>query len=161
MTLWSAAVGVACVAASGLVALVLRGGRFAPAAGFTDGPTVRVAAGTVLLVVLFALSGLASGSLLRNSPAAVSLLFVVPVAVEPLLRVILSINGLHAVAGLGRFLPFTAGGQLIAYSTTVDPSIQVVFRSDLSPLAGGLTLAAVVAVLLAAALVLFQRRDAA
>src|SRR5450759_2394009 len=65
-----------------------------------------------------------------------------------------------AVAGIGRFLPFGAGGQLYAYSTRVDPRVPAAFRNDLTPLAGGLTLATVTAVLLVAAFVLFQRRDA-
>lgn len=157
---WSGAVGVGCVAASALVAIVLRGQRFAPGVGFTDGRTVRVAVGTVLLVTLFALAGLAFGWLLRSIPAAVSLLFVLPIAIEPLLRVILSIRALAGVAGIGRFLPFTAGAQLVAYSTRIDPSVPPAFRNDLSALAGGLTLAATTTVLLVAAQILFQRRDA-
>jgi len=157
---WSGAVGVGCVAASALVAIVLRGQRFAPGVGFTDGRTVRVAVGTVLLVTLYALAGLAFGWLLRSIPAAVSLLFVLPIAIEPLLRVILSIRALAGVAGIGRFLPFTAGTQLVAYSTRIDPSVPPAFRNDLSALAGGLTLAATTTVLLVAAQILFQRRDA-
>ena len=157
---WSGAVGVCCVAASALVAIVLRGQRFAPDVGFTDGQTVRVAVGTVLLVTLYALAGLAFGWLLRSIPAAVSLLFVLPIAIEPLLRVILSIRALAGVAGIGRFLPFTAGAQLVAYSTRIDPSVPPAFRNDLSALAGGLTLAATTTVLLVAAQILFQRRDA-
>jgi ABC-2 type transport system permease protein len=157
---WSAAVAVGCVAVSAVVAVVLRGGRFAPGVGFTDGPTLRVVAGTVLFVLLYALVGVGFGWLLRNIPAGVSLLFVLPIAIEPLLRVILSINALHAIAGIGRYLPLTAGGQLVAYSTRIDPSVPAAFRNDLSPLAGGLTLTVAVAVLLVVASVLFQRRDA-
>lgn len=139
---------------------MLRGQQFAPGVGFTDGRTVRAAVGTVLLVTLYALAGLAFGWLLRSSPAAVSLLFVLPIAIEPLLRVILSIRALAGVAGIGRFLPFTAGAQLVAYSTRIDPSAPPAFRNDLSALAGGLTLAATTTVLLVAAQILFQRRDA-
>jgi energy-coupling factor transporter ATP-binding protein EcfA2 len=155
----SAAVGAVCVAASALVDLVLRN-RFAPGVGFADGPTLRVAAGTVLFVVLISLAGLAFGWLLRSVPAAVGLLFVLPIAVEPLLRAILSIQALHAFAGPGRYLPFTAGAHLVAYSTAVDPSVPAAFRNDLTPLVGGLTLATVLAVMLAAAFLLFRRRDA-
>lgn len=160
VTLWSAVVGAVCVAASAVVVAVLGGGRFAPGVGFTDGPTARVAAGTVLYVVLIALLGLGLGWLFRNIPAAVSLLFVLPLVAEPIVRAILSIHALHSIAGIGRFLPFGAGAQLYAYSTRVDHTTPAAFRNDLSPLAGGLTLAAVTAVLLAAAFVLFQRRDA-
>jgi len=75
-------------------------------------------------------------------------------------RAILSIHALHSIAGIGRFLPFGAGSQMYAYSTQVDHTTPAAFRNDLSPLAGGLTLAAFTAVLLAAAFVLVQRRDA-
>lgn len=157
---WSAAVAGCSVALSSVVAVLLRGGRFAPGVGFGDGPTLRVAAGTVLFVVLYALVGVGFGWLLRSVPAGVSLLFVLPIAVEPLLRVILSIGALDPVAGIGRFLPLTAGGQLVAYSTRIDPSVPEAFRNDLSPLTGGLTLTAALAVLLLASAVLFRRRDA-
>jgi ABC-2 type transport system permease protein len=160
VSMWAAAVGTLCVGMSALVILILGRGRFGPEVGFLDGATIRVIGGTVLLVVLFALLGLGLGWALRNVPAAVALLFVLPVAVEPILRVLLSIKALDAFAGLGRFLPFTAGGQLVAYSTRVDPSVPAALRNDLSPLAGGLTFMAVIAVLLLVAAVLFQRRDA-
>jgi ABC-2 type transport system permease protein len=159
-TLWAAAVAMVCVGASAVVLVVLRGGRFAAGVGFDDWPTQRVALGTALYVILIALLGLGFGWLFRNIPAAVSLLFVLPLVVEPILRAVLSIKALHSIAGIGRYLPFGAGGQLYAYSTRVDPRVPAAFRNDLSPLAGGLTLAAVTAVLLVVAYVLFQRRDA-
>lgn len=160
VTLCAAAVAVVCVAASALVVAVLGGGRFAPGVGFTGGPTERVAAGTVVYVVLIALLGLAFGWLFRSIPASVSLLFVLPLVAEPILRAVLSIRALDPISGIGRFLPFGAGAQLYAYSTRVNPDIPAAFRNDLSPLAGGLTLALVTAVLLGAAFLLFQRRDA-
>lgn len=160
VTLWAAAVGLVCVAGSAAVVAALGGGRFAAGVGFGDGATLRVAAGTVLYVVLIALLGTAFGWLLRNIPAAVSLLFALPLVAEPIVRGVLSIDALNAVAGIGRFLPFGAGAQLYAYSTQIDPTVPAAFRNDLSPWAGGLTLAAVTAVLLTAALLLFQRRDA-
>jgi ABC-2 type transport system permease protein len=159
VSLWATGVGTACIGMSALVILIIGKGRFGPEVGFIDRTTIRVVGGTVLLVVLFSLLGLGLGWLLRNVPAAVALLFVLPVAVEPMLRVLLSIKALHAFAGLGRFLPFTAGGQLVAYSTRVDRSVPTAFRNDLSPLTGGLTFMAVIAVVLIVAGVLFQRRD--
>lgn len=161
ITLWAAGVGVACVALSALFLALFGGGRFQPGVGLTGGPTERVALGVVLYVVLVALVGLALGWLFRNVPAAVTLLLVIPFIAEPLIRAILSIEALEPVAGIGRFLPFTAGQQLFAYSTTTfDPEIPEIFRNDLTPLTGGLTLAAVTAVLLALAHALFLSRDA-
>ena len=157
---WSLVVALACVLASAGVALLLGGGRFAAGVGPTGGPTERVAAGSVAYVVLVALLGLGLGWLLRNVPAAVSLLLLLPLVVEPIVRGVLSIGALEPLADIGRYLPFGAGAQLYAFSTEVDPQVPAAFRNDLSPLAGGLTLAAVTAALLAAAYALFQRRDA-
>jgi len=159
VTAFSAAVGAACLAVASLVLLIMGQGRYAPGVGWN--PThLRVAAGAVLLVTLFGLFGLALGCLFRAMPVAVSLLFALPIAVEPLLRVILSVGALDSISGVGRYLPFTAGAQLVAYTTAVDPSVPEALRNDLTPLVGGLTLTAVVAVLLLGALTLFERRDA-
>ena len=160
VALWSALVGGLTVLLAALVAVLLRGGRFDPAVSLTAGPTPRMAVGVVLYVVLSALVGLAVGWLFRNIPAAVTLLLVVPLIVEPLLKIVLSLDALEPVAGIGRFLPFTAGAQLYAYSTVADPDIPEAFRSDLGPLAGGLTFGLLALVLLAAAYLLFRRRDA-
>lgn len=159
VALWAA--GVAAIGVLLCVAVAAAfGSRFAPGVGPTGGPTERVALGVVLYVVLSALLGLALGWLFRNVPAAVTLLLVLPLIVEPLIRAVLSIGSLESIAGAGRFLPFGAGAQLYAYSTRVDPDIPAAFRNDLSPLTGGLTFAVVTAVLLALAYALFQRRDA-
>lgn len=160
VVVWSAAVAALAVALAVLVAELFGGDRFEPGVGLSVGATPRVALGVVLYVVLSALVGLAFGWLFRNIVAAVSLLLVMPIVVEPLLKLVLSLDALEPVASVGRFLPFTAGAQLYAYSTAIDPDIPEAFRNDLSPLAGGLTFAALALVLLAAAYALFQRRDA-
>lgn len=160
VAVWAAVVAVIAVALAGLVVVLFAGSRFAPGTSLTGGHTPRVALGVVAYVVLFSLVGLAFGWLFRNVPAAVTLLLVLPLVVEPLLRAVLSINALEPVAGIGRYLPFGAGAQLYAYTTQVDPQVPAAFRNDLSPLAGGLTLAAVTGLLLTVAYLLFQRRDA-
>lgn len=160
VALWAAVVGVLGVALSAVVAVLLRGSRYAPDVSLSGGATPRVALGVVPYIVLSALVGLAFAWLFRNLPAAVTLLLVLPLIVEPLLRAVLSIGALDAIAGIGRYLPFGAGGQLFAYSTAVNPDIPAAFRNDLSPLAGGLTFALVTAALLAVAYLLFRRRDA-
>jgi len=160
VALWSAAVAALTVALAALVALLLGGGRFDPGVSLSVAPVPRMALGVVLYVALSALIGLAFGWLFRNIPAAVSLLLVIPTIVEPLLKVVLSLDALEPLAGIGRFLPFTAGAQLYAYSTVGDPEIPEALRSDLSPLAGGLTFGLVTLVLLGIAYALFQRRDA-
>lgn len=160
VALWSAAVGLVCLAVTALVVAVLRGDRFAQGVGFNDATTTRVGLGAVLYVVLIALLGLGFGWLFRNIPVSVSLLFALPLVTEPIVRAVLSVGALQGVAGVGRYLPFGAGAQLYAYTTRVDLNVPAAFRNDLSPLAGGLTLGAVTATLLVAAYLLFQRRDA-
>ena len=160
VALWAAAVGVLGVAVAALVLVLFRGERYAPGVSLTEGTTVRVAVGVVLYVVLIALLGLTLGWLFRNVPAAVTVLLVVPLVVEPLLRALLALNVLEPISGLGRYLPYGAGGRLYAYSSRIDPEVPAAFRNDLTPLAGGLTLALTVAALVALAHVLFRRRDA-
>lgn len=158
--LWAAGVGVLAVVISAVVLLLLRGERFAPDVRLSEATTLRVALGVVLYVVLLALLGLALGWLFRNVPAAVTVLLVVPLVVEPVLRALLSLRALEPVSGVGRYLPYGAGQRLFAYSSRIDPEVPAAFRNDLAPLAGGLTLALVVLGLLAVAHVLFRRRDA-
>lgn len=160
VALWAAVVGLLGVGVSAVVALALQGDRYEPGVSLTEGTTLRVALGVVLYVVLIALLGLALGWLFRSIPAAVAVLLVTPLVLEPLLRALLSLDLLEPVSGIGRYLPFGAGAQLYAYSTQVDPEIPAAFRNDLTPLVGGLTLALVVAVLVAVAHLLFRRRDA-
>lgn len=161
VALWSAAVAMIGIALSALVLALLGGGRFQPATSLTAGSTPRVALGVVVYVALYALTGLAFGWIFRNGPAAVTLLLVLPLLVEPLLRLLLSSSPLRGVAEVGQYLPYGAGARLFSYSTPIDPKIAgAFFSSDLSPLAGGLTMGAATAGLLAVAHMLFQRRDA-
>jgi ABC-2 type transport system permease protein len=160
VALWSAAVAGIGVALSALVLAFLGGGRFEPGTSLTVGSTPRVAMGVVVYAVLVAVMGVAFGWLFRNLQTAVTLLLILPLMVEPLLRLLLVIPALGPVAGLRHYLPFGAGARLYVYSTQIDPQVPAAFRNDLSPLAGGLMMAAVAAVLLALAHLLFQRRDA-
>lgn len=160
VAVWAAVVGVLGVLVSAAVLLLFRGDRYQAGVRLTEATTLRVALGVVLYVVLIALLGLALGWLFRNVPAAVTVLLVTPLVVEPLLRALLSLNALEPISGIGRYLPYGAGSRLYAYSSRIDPEVPAAFRNDLGPLAGGLTLALVVAALVAVAHVLFRRRDA-
>jgi len=160
IALWSAGVAGVGVALSALVLVLLGGGRFEPGTSLTAGNTPRVAMGVVVYVVLFALMGLAFGWLFRDLQTAVTILLILPLMVEPLLRLLLAAPELGPAAEVRHYLPFGAGTQLYAYTSQMDPRTFEAFRNDLSPLAGGLTMAAVTVVLLAMAHLRFQRRDA-
>jgi ABC-2 type transport system permease protein len=160
IALWSAAVAGIGVALSAVALVLLGRGRFEPGTSLTAGNTPRVAMGVVVYVVLFASMGLAFGWLFRNLQTAVTILLILPLMVEPLLRLLLAASGLGPAAEVGHYLPFGADRQLYAYTTQMDARSFEPFRNDLSPLAGGLTMAAVTAFLLALAHLRFQRRDA-
>jgi ABC-2 type transport system permease protein len=154
---WALAVALGGVLVSTGVLLTVGQNKFGDNVGLGSPGMARVATGAVLYVALTALAGLALGWLLRSLPAAIVLLVALPVMVEPALQLVLSADALH-LDGWNRYLPFSAGARMYAYSTqvTAGPSA---FRNDLSPLAGGLVFATAIALILGAALVLFQRRD--
>ena len=112
-----------------------------------DGSTqLRALAGAVILFALYGLVGLGLGAIIRATAGAITLLVVWPVIVESI------ISGFFPK--FGRWLPFTAGSQLMSTSSTFDA------EEVLTPRAGGLvfTLFALVLLLVGSALVI--RRDA-
>lgn len=117
--------------------------------------------GLVVYTALFGLCGLAAAALLRNQTGAVAVMLLVPSVVEGVLKLLLLLvsragNNANEVA---RFLPFDAGSQMFARPSA--QAIQEVFGySPLGALGGGIVLAVFTAVLVAAALALFVRRDA-
>jgi ABC-2 type transport system permease protein len=74
----------------------------------------RLVYGTVLYAVVYALLALAIGTVIRNSPATIVLVIVVPLIVENILAGILS--ALHH-GSWGKWLPFNAGQQITADTT--------------------------------------------
>jgi ABC-2 type transport system permease protein len=80
----------------------------------TTGQIPRLVYGTVLYTVLYAVTALAIGTVLRNSAASIVIVIVIPVIVESIIAAILS--ALHH-GSWGRWLPFGAGGQITADTT--------------------------------------------
>jgi ABC-2 type transport system permease protein len=122
-------------------------GAGAPHTDLTDPVALRAVLGGGLYLVLAALFGLALGALIRSTTATVTTLF----------GTLLIVPGFSPVFPgrladwAARYWPSTAGGQIItAYR---DPDL-------LGPWSGLAVMATSVAVLLAAAFVIFQRRDA-
>lgn len=157
---WSAGVAGAGVALSALLAVVLGQGRFAPDVGLRADGMARIALGVVLYVTMSALVGLALAWLFRGLPTAITLLLLIPFVAEPFLRVLLATPALHPIQAVGGYLPYTAGASLYAFSTRAAPGLPDALGRILSPLAGGVTMAAFTTVLLALALLLFRQRDA-
>ena len=157
VALWSVLVTALSVALAYLLLLVWPGSVVLDDPTVSGDDVISVVLGYVLLVLLYALTGLALAGLLRNLPGAVVLLVVWPLIVETILVGLTFLPGLDSLREEVRFLPFLAGNQLVV----VDPSVEVI--PGVPPLGrweGGAVLGGVVVVLLALWAVLFRRRDA-
>lgn len=108
-------------------------------------------AGFVALVVLHGLAGAALSSLLRSALPAVGVVVAWPLLLEPLVRLLLP-RGAAVAEGL---LPAAAATRLVAL-----PPVASGAAGLAGPLAAGLVLSCVVALLAAAAALRFARRDA-
>jgi ABC-2 type transport system permease protein len=130
-------------------------GSSTTAHGFLPSPTGRLLLGFVLLTVLWTLMGVALGGLLRSVPAAIVIVFVVPLVVEPVLSAVFTlVHALHSFHRLPDFLPFAAGARMV--TTDVNGTV----TTGLSPLHGGLVFAAWTAVIAVLAAVRVLTRDA-
>ncbi|HEY5784885.1 MAG TPA: hypothetical protein VIT65_08910 [Microlunatus sp.] len=120
----------------------------------SDERALSVIVGYVLLVVLYGVLGVSLGQLTRSIPAALVILLVTPLVVEP---VISALSGLAALGWLGDvvvYLPFAAGMQLLSVDAPVAGT------DALGPWNGGAVFAGFVALLLSTGWILFERRDA-
>ncbi|WP_261566393.1 ABC transporter permease subunit [Frankia gtarii] len=112
----------------------------------SDPGVLRAVLGTALFVTGIGVLGLALGTLLRNTPAAIAVLFGVLLVLPQIVGALP-----QRLARIGDYLPSTSG----------DALMQVVRTPDLpSPAHGLIVLLAYLVVTLAAAAVLLVRRDA-
>ncbi|MFD9702496.1 hypothetical protein [Lentzea sp. NPDC059081] len=123
------------------------------APGLTDWPLNAAIPGHFVLVLLWTVLGAALAQLFRGVPAALVVILVVPLVVEQLIISLSYVPVLHWLAPAVKFLPFTAGQQLVHLGGEADAEL-------FGRWASGGVLAAFVAIVLAAAWTLFTRRDA-
>jgi ABC-2 type transport system permease protein len=148
-------VGLVCQVLRYLVMLVILGskltdlGLFPPQLG-------RIWFGTVAYPIVFALSGMALAGLFRSVPTAIVVTIVMPVIAESIIRALLNIGNVSLLVDIGKLLPFTDGLQVMRYTGDADFDAS----SFASPWTGGLIFAAFMAILLALAWLLFEKRDA-
>jgi hypothetical protein len=150
---------VAAILAAGgayAVGLAVLGDRWSLSLITGDAATTRALAGFVALVVLTALLGLALAGLFRNVPAALAVLLVVPLLLEPVLDQVLQLDAMADVADAGRFLPFTAAARMVAIGGDAAGHA----FTPLGPLGGGLVFLAFVGVLGVLTAAVFALRDA-
>ena len=121
--------------------------------GEVPGPMSQALPGYLVLVLLWTVLGAALAQLFRGVPSALVVIMVVPLIVEQLVISLSFVPALDWLAPAIRFLPFTAGRQLVALSTSAE--IQFLDRW----VSGGV-FAVFVAAVLTVAWTLFARRDA-
>jgi ABC-2 type transport system permease protein len=115
--------------------------------------------GYLLLAVLWAMLGVALGQLLRGVPGALVVILVTPMIVEQLIFRLSYVPALDWLAPAVKFLPFTAGLQLV--SATGEASGGTADEVGLfSRWPSGVVFAVFVALAVVAAGALFRRRDA-
>ena len=108
----------------------------------SDDLALRVIAGYLLLVVLYGVLGVSLGQLTRSIPAALVVLLITPLVVEPVISALSGLASLGWLGGVATHLPFAAGMRLVAIDVGND---------GLYAWAGGAVFAGFVAVLLSVA----------
>ncbi|HSK25852.1 MAG TPA: hypothetical protein VK894_02965 [Jiangellales bacterium] len=123
-------------------------------------PSAEVLIGYVLFVVLWGLLGAGLALLFRNIPGALVVLLVVPLVVEPLISGLSFVPALSGLRDVVPYLPFTAGTSLVSVVDVGAAAEAAGAPETLGRWEGGAVFASVVALVLAAAWGLFERRDA-
>lgn len=127
-----------------------------------SGEVWSVVLGVTIYTVLFALWAVAVTSLVRNQTGALALVLLVPLVVENVLKVILTVLsnlGDNDVDDIAKVFPFDAGAQM--YVGIAGQELNELLGYDpFSALTGGLIMLGFTAALLGGAYALFLRRDA-
>jgi ABC-2 type transport system permease protein len=121
--------------------------------GLTEWPLDAALPGYLVLVVLWTVLGAALAQLFRGVPSALVVILVVPLVVEQLIISLSYVPVLDWLAPAVKFLPFSAGQQLIYLGGEV-------YDQFFGRWVSGGVFAAFVALVLAVAWTLFTRRDA-
>jgi ABC-2 type transport system permease protein len=116
-------------------------------------------AGHVVLVLLWTVLGVALGQLFRGVPSALVVILVVPLVVEQLVFQLSFVPALDWLRPAVRFLPFTAGQQLVSAAGEAAGGEAAEVALFDRWVAGGV-FAVFVALILTSAWFLFERRDA-
>jgi len=126
-----------------------------------NGEWAEQLARTVAYSLLFFLIGAAAASLLRNQTAALVGVYLWPLAIEPIIRLmLLAIPNTDTPEKLARYLPFNAGDRLIRNGEAAQTLDAILGGEQISTFAGTSIFVLFTAALLAASYLLFLRRDA-
>jgi ABC-2 type transport system permease protein len=154
VALVAAVVGEITAWASWGLARAIRPGVIDP---ISTGQEVRTVAGIGLIYLIGAVIAISVGILLRQTAGAIAVLLIWVLLVENLVQVIPNVGD-----DIHRWMPFTVGGNFITGGSPMGAAQSAGFGSDitLSPGLSVLYFADVAAVLLAAALITAEKRDA-
>ncbi|WP_205323852.1 hypothetical protein [Glycomyces sp. YM15] len=112
MTALTAAVTLVSIAINATLMLAFWGG----APGLFDDPVRSALLGYVAYNVIYTLVGLGLGLLFRGVPSALVVIFLMPLIIETLFVGLTMVPALDWLAPVVRFLPFTAGSELMLTS---------------------------------------------
>lgn len=155
------AVAIALVAVSLAVNLGLAALFWGELPDLGRSPMNAVIPGYFVYIVLNAILGVGLGQLFRGVPSAIVVLLVTPLVVEGLITGLSNVPALDWLVPVVKFLPFTAGARLIA-TTPADEAFgpNSAQYEIFDRWAAGGVFAVFVAIILAVAWFLFQKRDA-
>ncbi|WP_433380320.1 hypothetical protein ACQPZX_15115 [Actinoplanes sp. CA-142083] len=125
----------------------------------SEPPLGQILIGYVLLTLLWSVLGVALGQLFRGVPGPLVVILAVPMLVEQVILRLQFVPSFHWVAPYARFLPFTAGMQLVTFAGEASGGS----ATELTMLArwpSAAVFAAFTAFALLTALIMFNRRDA-
>jgi ABC-type transport system involved in multi-copper enzyme maturation permease subunit len=128
---------------------------------FGTAELVQQVARALSYAVLFIWVGAAVSSVIRNQTAALVTVFIWPLAVEPILGLIIKvIPGLDSLENVAKWFPFNAGDRIIR-STEVGQALDAALGgTQLSTMRGYLIFGGFTAGVMALSYVLFRKRDA-
>jgi len=107
--------------------------------------------------MLYGVLGAALGQLTRGIPAAIAIVLLTPLLIEPVITALAGLQALSWLRDLVPYLPFTAGMRLVSAELTAANQDG---GTLLTRWEGGAVFAGFIALLLAVAWILFERRDA-
>ena len=105
--------------------------------------------------MLYGVLGVALGQLTRGIPAALVVVLIMPLLIEPVITALSGLDALGWLRDVVPYLPFAAGMRLVNAGLTNGDGGLLLGRWE-----GGAVFAGFIALLLAIALVMFERRDA-
>lgn len=149
----SAAAALATIAFCWLVGTLTFGGPLP----LVERPIPIVLAGYTVLVMLHGILGVALGQLTRGITAAIVIVLIIPLLIEPVISALAGIEALGWLRDIVPYLPFTAGMRLVTAGLAEGSQDGVTL---LARWEGGAMFAGFIALLLAAAFLRFERRDA-